>query len=30
MIENCKFSGKGIMPFHLFRKKLANSLFIKL
>jgi len=30
MIQNCKFPSKGIMPFHLIEKKLANSLFIKL
>jgi len=30
MIQNCKFSSKGIMPFHRIKKKLANSLSIKL
>jgi len=30
VIQNCKFPSKGIVPFHRIKKKLANSLLIKL
>jgi len=30
VIQNRKFPSKGIVPFHLIKKKLANLLSIKL
>jgi len=30
MIQNCKLSSEGKMPFHRIRKKLANLLSLKL